>query len=275
MLTEEQKERKRQWQRDYRERKKEETSLNTYEQLSDEQREKIKQYQKDYRAKKKEEGIKPKKYKLTDEQREKRKIYYKERRAKKRAEKIMGTPKTEEQREKRKLYLKEWKAKRRLEGISRSKDELTISDEEKAKRKEDRRLYQINYREVNKPVVAPKQKNYLNNIDLFKEIVYCKEAGKLSPRLSDMFYVLVKNVVLKKRHKDNDDRLDMIQHCMLRLLTNWHNFDENRYDNPFTYLTEIVKRAMAELWNKLYRFKGDKFNKVGIVRIDMMQKVWI
>jgi hypothetical protein len=132
------------------------------------------------------------------------------------------------------------------------------------KEKFNRLEYQREYRVKN--YVKP-ERNYLNNRDLHKELYYCKELGYITPQLTNMFIILTKNVVGKMRHKTIEDKEDSIQSCVLRLLTFWYNYDHENRTNAFAYFTEVIKRAMAETWNKQYSLKGMKGENVELVRI--------
>ena len=57
----------------------------------------------------------------------------------------------------------------------------------------------------NKPKKV-KEKNYLNNKDLYNEIVTSLEQGKLTPRAEKMFIILSEKVSTKMQYRNPDDK---------------------------------------------------------------------
>lgn len=108
--------------------------------------------------------------------------------------------------------------------------------------------------------VQPKvaKKKYLSNKDLYCELIVSKAKGKLTRQAETMLILLAKNVIKKMSYKDPDDRLDCLQTAYLNVFQNWYSFDENKGDNAFAYFTEIIKRGLAQGWNKMYKLKGDE-----------------
>lgn len=100
----------------------------------------------------------------------------------------------------------------------------------------------------------PRQKNYLNNKDLYNEIVKSKEQGKLTREAEKMLILLAERAIRKMKYVDDDDRQDCLQFALLDLLKYWKNFNP-KYTNAFAYFTEIAKRGYAKGWNKLHPTK--------------------
>ena len=107
--------------------------------------------------------------------------------------------------------------------------------------------------------VQPKvaKKKYLSNKDLYCELIVSKAKGKLTRQAETMLILLAKNVIKKMYYKDSDDKLDCLQTAYLSVFQNWYQFDELKGDNAFSYFTEIIKRGLAQGWNKMYKLKGD------------------
>ena len=97
-----------------------------------------------------------------------------------------------------------------------------------------------------------KTKIYLSNKELYKELIICKAKGKLSKELTNMFMLIAKGIIKKRFYNDPDDKYDAYQSALLDMCRFYHNFDEDRFDNAFAYITEIGKRAMAKSWNKMH-----------------------
>ena len=102
-----------------------------------------------------------------------------------------------------------------------------------------------------------RKKNYLNNKDLFDQIVLSKEQDKLTPDAEKMLILLAERAINKMKYVNEDDRLDCLQFAILDLLKYWRNFNPD-YPNAFAYFTEIAKRGYAKGWNKIHpvKYKG-------------------
>lgn len=97
----------------------------------------------------------------------------------------------------------------------------------------------------------PRKKNYLNNRDLYDQIVLSKEADKLTPDAEKMLILLAERAINRLVYLNSDDKNDCLQFAILDLLKYWRNFNP-KYTNAFAYFTEIAKRGYAKGWNKLH-----------------------
>lgn len=102
-----------------------------------------------------------------------------------------------------------------------------------------------------------RKKNYLNNKDLYAEMVLSLEQDKLTPTAEKMLILLAERAINKMKYVNDDDRLDCLQFAILDLLKYWRNFNP-KYPNAFAYFTEIAKRGYAKGWNKIHptKYKG-------------------
>ena len=101
-----------------------------------------------------------------------------------------------------------------------------------------------------------KPKAYLSNKDLYIEIIVSKAQGRLTPRAAQMLMLLGKKLQNRMYYRDADDKKDCLQEAMLSVFKLWYNFDENKGTNAFAYYSEIIKRGLAQGWNKMYKTKG-------------------
>jgi len=97
-------------------------------------------------------------------------------------------------------------------------------------------------------------KNYLNNKDLYAEIVKSKEQDKLTREAEKMLILLAERTIRRMKYVDDQDREDCLQFALLDLLKYWKNFNPD-YPNAFAYFTEIAKRGYAKGWNKIHPTK--------------------
>lgn len=114
----------------------------------------------------------------------------------------------------------------------------------------------------------PRKKQYLNNKDLYAEIVKSLEDDKLTKDAEKMLILLAERAIRKLVYLNDDDRQDCLQFAMLDLLKYWRNFNP-KYTNAFAYFTEIAKRGYAKGWNKIHptKYKNtlsmDRINTAG------------
>jgi hypothetical protein len=101
-----------------------------------------------------------------------------------------------------------------------------------------------------------KKKKYLSNKDLYCEILYSKAKGRLTPRAAQMLMLLGKKLQSKMFYRDVDDKYDCLQEAMYSVFKFWYNFDELKGDNAFAYYSEVIKRGLAQGWNKQHKTKG-------------------
>lgn len=92
---------------------------------------------------------------------------------------------------------------------------------------------------------------YVNNKDLYREIIISKAMGKLTKDAEKMLYLIGKNVIKKFYYKDLDDRDDCLQNGMYQVYKNWYQFNEEKTSNAFAYYTEIFKRGFAASWKEV------------------------
>ena len=109
---------------------------------------------------------------------------------------------------------------------------------------------------------------YLQNKDLYKEIIISKGIGKLTRNAQLMIELLGKKTIKKMRYTHNDDKMDCLQSAYLDMFSNWYNFNEEKSDNAFAYFTEILKRGLSKGINTLYLKKGDINRSIKIVSIE-------
>ncbi len=111
-------------------------------------------------------------------------------------------------------------------------------------------------------------KLYLNNKDLYCEIIVSKSQGKLTKEAELMLELLAKKTIKKMRYRTNEDRLDCYQSGLLDMFQNWYNFNEEKSVNAFAYFTEIFKRGLAKGYNELYKKKGDFEHRIKMISIE-------
>jgi len=97
--------------------------------------------------------------------------------------------------------------------------------------------------------------NYINKNYLTYETILSQGKGKVTKNLEIYFTLLVDNIIKLNNIYDYEQRNDMMQTAYLNLYKNYQNFNSKKYDSPFNYFTEIIKRAFAESFNLTNKIK--------------------
>lgn len=110
------------------------------------------------------------------------------------------------------------------------------------------------------------ESHYVDNRDMMKEVIISKAMGKLSNNLLKHCMKIVKGVSKKFSYNDEEDRFDVEAYSYEVIIKNWHHFNEERYENPFAYYTEIIKRAFA------MQFKILQKNRINTISLDWVNE---
>ena len=112
--------------------------------------------------------------------------------------------------------------------------------------------------------------HYLNDSDLYYEIVISKGQGFLTRKAENYFSLIANNLIRKmaKRYKDEDERLDCLQNGLLIMFENWYNFNEKKYKSALPYFTEIAKRGMTYQFNELRGKKSHQKTYMTFISLD-------
>lgn len=111
--------------------------------------------------------------------------------------------------------------------------------------------------------------NYLNDDDLFYEIVLSKGKGLLTKKAERMLILIGNNMISRKNnmYKTDDDKNDCLQTGMLALFQKWMNFNQKKYSSAFPFFSEVFKRGMAAGYNELINKKTNQ-ERVIIISMD-------
>ena len=104
--------------------------------------------------------------------------------------------------------------------------------------------------------------NYLEDSDLYYEIVLSKGKGYLTRKAERYFELIAKNSIrrLSSRYRDEEEMMDCMQMGILILFENWYGFDEKKYKFALPYFTEIAKRGFTAGYNELHGRKPHQQN---------------
>ena len=98
--------------------------------------------------------------------------------------------------------------------------------------------------------------NYLNNEDLKKEILKCKESKIPSEKLGKMFQLLVENVARSFYWENPDDGKDCKSNALLDLCSNFWKYNPDN-GNAFAFCTQIAYFGIAGAHRILHPKKYD------------------
>jgi hypothetical protein len=105
-------------------------------------------------------------------------------------------------------------------------------------------------KEKGKTAKKKKKKNYINNKDMLEEIIKSKEQGEMTDKFARMILLLTKRYAAQGSYSSYTYREDMESYAMFVVCKNWSKFDEKKYDNPFAYFTQTIKRAFWQYLQK-------------------------
>lgn len=101
------------------------------------------------------------------------------------------------------------------------------------------------------------EEHYVKNIDLYNEIVYCKEHndGMATEKLALMFVKIATKLSNALVYNNPEDRNDCIYFAVADCLKYFKNFDPNASKNAFAYVTSICSNGFAKGWRALGKMK--------------------
>lgn len=80
-------------------------------------------------------------------------------------------------------------------------------------------------------------------------ILIAKGKDKVTKELADIFIIMVNKMLKKFTYITEELKQDVAQHALLTCCRTYKNFNEERYDNAFPYISEIIKRGLAQGYN--------------------------
>ena len=94
---------------------------------------------------------------------------------------------------------------------------------------------------------------YIDKDEFLQEILECQANNNtISPRLEDLFLLLIERVGTKFSYMNDSDRHDCKTNALLTLFNKWVDFDINKTDNAFAYMTTIVMNGYRAGFVELY-----------------------
>jgi len=97
---------------------------------------------------------------------------------------------------------------------------------------------------------AKRKRNYLNNRDLFAEVLLSKEHGKMTDKLARMLQMLCARYGKRGQFANYTYNDDMQAYAMFMLVKTWNAFNPEKSQNPFAFFTQCVKRSFIQFLNQ-------------------------
>jgi len=92
--------------------------------------------------------------------------------------------------------------------------------------------------------------HYVNNKEMLEEFRKYKETGKISNELGDMFVKIAKNLANKPNFIGYTWKEEMIGEAVLTCIKYSKNFDPDKSNNPFGYISRFCYNAFVEYIKK-------------------------
>ena len=169
--------------------------------------------------------------------------------------KIKQPKRTKLTEEEKKQKIKENNAKWRANNREKIK-EININYRKKQKISKLNDLKDVNDKTIqryqNRKIVENYPTKIKTGIDpdyLTYQIIICKGVGKLNKELTNLFIIMLDNIMKKFSYVNTELREDCRQHALLNIVDRYTMFNEHKYSNAFPYITEIMKRSLAEGYN--------------------------
>lgn len=103
-----------------------------------------------------------------------------------------------------------------------------------------------------------KPKNYLNNRDLYDELIKCQQTGRMSEHLGKMFVLLSEKYSTHRYFNQYSFKDDLISTGTLACCNAFMKFDPNKSSNPFAFFSSVVYHSFLQTIKKEYKQKDIK-----------------
>lgn len=109
-----------------------------------------------------------------------------------------------------------------------------------------------------------KSKNYVNNKELYDELVISKEQGELTKPAVEMLVKICNHCINRLSYKYEEDREDCIATAVMKCVLYWNSYKPEKSKNAFAYFSQVAKHAYAESFNKSKLLKTASANIISL-----------
>jgi len=92
--------------------------------------------------------------------------------------------------------------------------------------------------------------DYIRNKDLIPVLAEYKRTGIISNQLAEMFYLIARNLSNKSNWSGYSWKSDLVQEAVLTCVKYIKNFDIDKSQNPFAYITQICSNSFKQFVKK-------------------------
>lgn len=117
--------------------------------------------------------------------------------------------------------------------------------------------------------MSKKSGHYVKNADLRKELIRSHEIGELTPEALTMCTMIAERLSDKLQYTHPEDKEDCIAFAVMDILRYWHNYNPEKSDNAFAYVTSIAKNGLAKGWRSLGRLNFPASKMLSIERTNI------
>lgn len=103
-----------------------------------------------------------------------------------------------------------------------------------------------------------KPKNYLNNADLYDELLRCQQNEVISDKLGKMFMILSQKYTNHRYFVQYPYKEDLASLGVVACCNSYMKFDPERSSNAFAFFSSVVYHAFLQQIKKEYRQKDIK-----------------
>lgn len=112
-----------------------------------------------------------------------------------------------------------------------------------------------------------KSKKYITDTELLYEIIISKGKGTLTEKAFKMLSKIPIELSRKFTFYREEEKEDAISEAMYRILISWKLYNELKYTSPFTYFTEICKRAIVKSYNQFRGMKNQRSERISTISL--------
>lgn len=96
----------------------------------------------------------------------------------------------------------------------------------------------------------------IKNAELRDEIMKSKDLGELTPKALSMLLLMIDKIQMKFKYDNPEDQEDCKSAAIETILKKWDRYS-TKYENCFSFFTQVIKNALYGGWNELHGKKAD------------------
>lgn len=104
----------------------------------------------------------------------------------------------------------------------------------------------MKYIKVKRERSTSEARHYVRNADLLPAVIEAKQLGRVTAKLSDLFWKIAENYSRKHNFIRYSFRTDMVGAAVANLCQNALKFDHEKYNNPFAYYTTAIHNSFLQ-----------------------------